>query len=57
MSTTASTDKHKDQTSSFFVLALVLAFAALHQVKLNEIPLRRNTNTRIFTTRGYVNGQ
>ena len=34
----------------FLVLSLVLTFA----LQQDEIPLRHNTSTRIFTTRGYV---
>ena len=35
------------------MLALLLEFA-LQQVKINDIPPRHNSNTKIFTTRGNV---
>ena len=44
--------KHKDQNFSFFLcLCSCLRFVATSE---GEIPLRHNTSTRIFTTRGYV---
>ena len=44
--------KRKDQNCSFF-LCLHLCLCAATRSE-NEIPLRHNTSTRIFTTRGYV---